>query len=205
MRNTGPKCRLCRSEGVKLFLKGKRCFSAKCPIERKGAVPPGMHGAKRQRKPSDYGIQLREKQKTKRLYGISEKQMSSFYQKAAKEKGPTGEILLRQLEMRLDNVVYRGGLVGSRSIARQLVSHGRVTVKGKRVNIPSYKVAIGEIISLDSKGLKMAVVKKSLAAKNTLPKWLKREGAAVRIERLPQRKEMELIVDERLIVEHYSR
>lgn len=205
MRNTGPKCRFCRREGVKLFLKGDRCFTPKCPLEKKGAVPPGVHGMKYKRKISNYGEQLREKQKAKRLYGINERQMKALYTKAAKERASTGESLLRQLEMRLDNVVFKGGLAPSRSVARQLVSHGNIIVNGKKLDVASYQVKVNDIITLSKKGLEMALVKKTLDSKPNIPAWLAKKAVVIKIVRLPQKEEMETTINERLIVEFYSR
>lgn len=205
MRIHDAKCRYCRREGVKLFLKGQRCFSAKCPVERRGGVPPGVHGMKRGRKPSDYGIQLREKQKIKRLYGITERQLKAYYQTAAKERAATGEALLRQLEMRLDNALFRAGFVPSRSVARQVVNHGGVLVNGKRVDIVSAQVKPADTITLSTKALNQGIVKETLAAKQSVPAWLARKAAVVKVERAPQREEMETMINERQIVEFYSR
>lgn len=200
------KCRLCRREGVKLFLKGKRCLSPKCPIERKGAVPPGVKGTKRARRPSEYGIQLREKQKAKRTYGILEAQFKRYFKKARKVKGATGEALLRMLEQRLDNIVYRLGFSPSRSASRQIVSHGHVLVDGKKVNIPSYQVRVGETISLSPKGLKIKEVEETLAQKNVIiPSWLERKAAVGRVKKLPERDEIGGEINEQQIVEYYSR
>lgn len=205
-RYTDAKCHLCRREGIKLFLKGERCYSPKCPIERKGAVIPGQHGQKRRSRLSDFGRQLREKQKTKRLYGVLERQFKNYFKKAAKEKETTGEVLLQLLESRLDNVVFRLGLAPSRSVARQLVSHGHVLVDGKRVNIPSYQLNPGQIVSLVPKGLEIDLVKKSLAEKDRkIPDWLKRKAAVGKMIRLPGREEIDVDIDEHLIVEFYSR
>lgn len=204
-RYLGPKCRLCRREGVKLFLKGDRCFSPKCPIERRGAVPPGVHGRRRTGKLSDYGRQLREKQKTKRLYGLSETQFHNLFKLAAKQRKNTGLRLLQLLESRLDNIVFRGQLAPSRSVARQLVSHGHVLVDGKKVNIPSYRLKPGQVVSLAPKALDHPLVKKILAEKSPLPDWLEKKGAAVKFKRLPERKEMPADINEDLIVEFYSR
>ena len=205
-RYTDAKCRLCRREGTKLFLKGERCYSPKCPIERKGAVPPGQHGSRRMRRPSQYGQQLREKQKAKRLYGILERQFRGYINKAAKHPQATGAVLFQLLESRLDNVVYRLGLAPSRSVARQLVSHGHVYVNGKRVNIASYQVKPGDTVRLDDKAMKIPAVAKDWSdrAKN-MPKWLQRKGPVGRIVRLPEREEIELNIDDKLIVEYYSR
>jgi len=200
------KCRRCRREGVKLFLKGERCYSAKCPIDKKGAVPPGEHGAKRRRRPSDYGLQLREKQKVKRLYGVLERQFRRYFNQARKVKAMTGEVLLQLLETRLDNVTYRLGLAASRSISRQLVSHGFIQVNGKKVNIPSYQARPGDVISLVPAGLNLSRVKESLADKDRkVSSWLQRKAVIGKILRLPKREEIEADIDENLIVEYYSR
>lgn len=205
-RYTDSKCRLCRREGIKLFLKGERCYSPKCPVERKGAVIPGQHGQKRRKRVSDYSRQLREKQKTKRLYGVLERQFKNYFKKAIKDRETTGEMLLQLLETRLDNVVFRLGLVPSRSVARQLVSHGHILVDGKKVNIPSYQVGTGQIVTLTTKGLGIDQVKKSLAEKERkVPDWLKRKAAVGKIARLPKREEIDVDIDEHLIVEFYSR
>jgi small subunit ribosomal protein S4 len=205
-RYTDPKCRLCRREGVKLFLKGERCFSLKCPIEKKGAVPPGQHGLKSGRRLSDFGKQLREKQKAKRLYGILERQFKNYFEKASKAKGNTGELLLQFLELRLDNLVYRLGLVSSRSIARQLINHGHVLVDGKKITIPSYQVKTGQVVSLGTKGLKINHVQEALKDRGfRTPKWLSRKAAVGKIERLPKREEIEVDINQDLIVEFYSR
>ena len=154
---------------------------------------------------SDYGLQLREKQRTKRLYGVTERQLKNYYQKAAKERVATGEALLRQLEMRLDNFVFRAGLAPARSVARQLVNHGHVLVNGKKVDIASYQVKPGETVTLDTKALGMDLIKKTLADKPVVSAWLNKKAAVVRMERPPQRDEMETVINERLIVEFYSR
>ena len=173
------KCKLCRREGRKLFLKGERCLGLKCPIDRKGAIPPGMHGQKRKAKLSDYGKQLREKQKAKRIYGISERQMRKYFDKAKQQtakknenKIGTGENLLRFLESRLDNALFRSGLVPCRSAARQIITHGHVTVDGKKNNIPSYQVKINQILSIGSKAMAIPIVKANLQKNQQPPKWL---------------------------------
>jgi len=204
-RYTGPKCRLCRREKVKLFLKGDRCFSPNCPIEKKGAVPPGQHGLKSSRRQSDYGKQLREKQKTKRIYGLTESHLKNYFQKAIKVRQTTGEFLLQMLESRLDNIFYRLGFVSSRNLARQLVTHKHVLIDGKKVNIPSYQLKPGQVVSLDKKALDLPEVKKSLAEKTKLPDWLKKKAAVGQMVRLPKRDEIEGDIDEQLIVEFYSR
>lgn len=201
-----PKCRLCRREGNKLFLKGERCYSPKCPLERKGPVPPGQHGQKRKRRLSEYGLQLREKQKAKRIYGVLERQFRRYFKKASRAKGETGHVLIRILETRLDNVLYRLGFTPSRSIARQLVSHRHVLVDNNRVNLASYLVKPEQIISLTPKALELVVIKKSLAEKERkIPSWLKRKAAIGKIVRLPEKEEIESEINENLIVEYYSR
>src|SRR3989339_142416 len=147
------KCRLCRAEGVKLYLKGSRCYSGKCPIEKKGAVPPGMHGIKRAKKPTDFGLQLRAKQKLKRIYGVQETQLKNYYLEAKKLKGQVGDNLLTLLERRLDNVVYRSGFTLSRTQARQLISHRHLLVNDRRLDIASYQVKPGDVISFSQKTL----------------------------------------------------
>ncbi|TSC54500.1 MAG: small subunit ribosomal protein S4 [Microgenomates group bacterium LiPW_31] len=205
-RYLDSKCRLCRREGTKLFLKGERCFSPKCPLEKRGAVSPGQHGLKRSRRLSEYGIQLREKQKAKRTYGVLERQFRRYFKKAFKKRGVTGEALLQLLELRLDNVVYRLGFVPSRSVARQIVHHGHILVDGKKVDIPSYQVKPGQVINLNPKAMKMEVVKKSLAEKKKeIPSWLQKKAAVGKIIRLPTREEIGADIAEQLIVEYYSR
>jgi len=205
-RYLDSKCRLCRREGTKLFLKGERCFSPKCPLEKKGAVAPGQHGLKMRRRLSEYGVQLREKQKAKRTYGVLERQFRRYFKKAFKKRGVTGEALLQLLESRLDNVVYRLGFVPSRSVARQLVRHGHILVDGKKVDIPSYQVKPGQVINLNPKAMKMEVVKKSLAEKKKeIPSWLQKRAAVGKIIRLPTREEIGADIAEQLIVEYYSR
>jgi len=205
-RYPDSKCRLCRREGTKLFLKGERCFSPKCPLEKKGAVAPGQHGLKMRRRLSEYGVQLREKQKAKRTYGVLERQFRRYFKKAFKKRGVTGEALLQLLESRLDNVVYRLGFVPSRSVARQLVRHGHILVDGKKVDIPSYQVKPGQVINLNPKAMKIEVVKKSLAEKKKeIPSWLQKKAAVGKIIRLPTREEIGADIAEQLIVEYYSR
>lgn len=198
-RYTGPKRRLSRREGVALFAKDAAF------IERKGAVPPGHHGTRRARRPSEYGIQLREKQKAKRMYGLLEKQFSKYYQIADKKTGNTGEVLMQLLETRLDNVVYRLGFATSRSSARQLVSHGHIAVDNKKVNIPSFQVSSGSTVAILKKMLDNTQVKKSLANQETLPEWLERKATVGKVLRLPNRGEAEQGISEQLIVEYYSR
>ncbi len=205
-RYLDSKCRLCRREGMKLFLKGDRCFSPKCPLEKKGAVPPGIHGLKRRRRLSEYGVQLREKQKAKRLYGLREKQFKKYFDEARKAKAATGEVLFQLLESRLDNLIYRLGLAPSRASARQLISHGHVKVDDRKVNISSYQVKVGETISLSEKGAKISSVKAQLEKKDfKVPEWLERKATAGKIKRLPKREEIEANINEQAIVEFYSR
>lgn len=199
-RYTGPKRRLSRREGLPLFTKDVKA------LERKGAIPPGQHtGRVRRRRISEYGIQLREKQKAKRLYGLLEKQFALYFKKASKEKGATGLSLLELLETRLDNIVYRLGFSKSRAGARQLVSHGHIKVDGKKVTIPSFVVLEGQIVALSDKLLDNTHVKKSLEDFQTLPGWLDRKATVGKVLRKPQRDEMEQSIDEQLIVEYYSR
>lgn len=206
-RYTGPVCRLCRREKTKLFLKGTRCESPKCPIE-KGRPPPGQHGRGRVRE-SEYLLQLREKQKAKRFYGVLEKQFRSYYTEAARSKGITGEELLRLCETRLDNVVYRAGFAMNRPMARQLVSHGHFRVNGKKVDIPSYRVREGDVITVKdkSKSLGRIVENTAYAEGRIIPDWLsanlKEMSAEVRA--LPTRDQMDVPVQEQLIVEYYSK
>ena len=205
-RYIGPSCRLCRREGEKLFLKGKKCLSPKCPFEKR-PYPPGQHT--RVKKLSDYGIRLREKQKVKRIYGISETQMKKYFREAEKMKGLAGENLLKLLELRLDNVVYRLGFADSRKQARQLVRHGHFLVNGEKVDIPSYRVKPGDIIAWREKSKKTFPYQKALQEINEVivPPWLEldREKMIGRVLREPERSDIDYRVDERLIVEFYSR
>lgn len=198
-RYTGPKRRLSRREGIALFAKDVKS------IEKKGAIAPGQHGAKMRRRLSEYGLQLREKQKAKRMYGILERQFRKYFDMASKVKGATGQMLLQILETRLDNVVYRLGFTSSRAEARQFVSHGHVAVNGKKINIPSYKVSIGQTIALLPKLGDNTQVKKNLEGSNTLPEWLERKATVGKVLKLPAREDMEKAVNEQLIVEYYSR
>lgn len=202
---TEAKCRLCRREGKKLFLKGERCYSPKCPLDRKGALPPGQHGQKGSRRLSSYGQQLREKQKVKRMYGVLERQFRRYFDQARKKKETTGEALLQILESRIDNVVFRLGLVPSRSVARQLISHGHALVDGRRVNTPSFQMKPGQTVTLDSLGSKLKEVKDSLEKDTKIPEWLQRKAIVGKIVRLPKREEIEADIATDLIVEHYSR
>jgi len=206
-RYTGPVCRLCRREKMKLFLKGPKCDSMKCPIERR-PYPPGEHGRGRIRE-SEYMIQLREKQKARRIYGVLEKQFRRMYQEATRQKGITGENLLRMLETRLDNVAYRATWGSSRNQARQLVRHGHVSVNGKRVTIPSYQVRKDDVIELRSKAQNMIVIQHNLdTLDRTIPPWLEADGGnrtKVTIRDLPMREHIDVPVREQLIVELYSK
>jgi len=202
---TEADCRMCRREGAKLFLKGERCTSKKCAIEKR-PTPPGQHGEGR-KKVSEYGIQLREKQKTKRLYGLLEKQFRGYYDKAKRMRGNTGEDMLCLLERRLDNVVYRMGVGSSRSQCRQLVNHGHITVNDKPVNIPSYSVKAGDKITIKENKKDNAVFKELRGAKIVMPKWLSFnsetfEGAIIE---LPKREDIDMNIREHLIVELYSK
>ncbi|MDP3998792.1 MAG: 30S ribosomal protein S4 [bacterium] len=196
-RYTDAKCRICRREKVKLFLKAERCLSPKCPIEKRGAVPPGQHGAKRRREPSNFGIQLREKQKAKRTYGVLERQFRRYMGEVNKQRGTTARNLFLILERRLDNVVYRLGLAPSRSVARQLVNHGHVMINNKKVDVPSYSVCREEVISLDKKPNEIENYQP--------PAWLARQGPMGKILRLPERDDIQTDIDEQLIAEYYSR
>ncbi|MGH9492520.1 MAG: 30S ribosomal protein S4 [Terriglobales bacterium] len=201
-------CRLCRREGMKLFLKGPKCFSEKCPIEKRNFAP-GQHGKDRRPKIAGYGLQLREKQKAKRIYFTLEKQFRNYFEKAARSKGVTGEQLLQQLERRLDNVVYRLGFGVSRRQARQLVRHGHIAVNGKKVNIPSYQVSVGEEIAVRENSRKLVVIEVAQEFTSHQPavSWLEvdRENLKGRVAALPKRENINLPVNEQLIVELYSK
>jgi small subunit ribosomal protein S4 len=207
-RYTAPVCRLCRREGMKLFLKGSKCFSDKCPIEKRNFAP-GQHGKDRKAKVVGYGLQLREKQKAKRIYFTQEGQFRNYFEKAARTKGVTGYMLLQQLERRLDNVVYRLGFAISRRQARQLVRHGHVAVNGRKVNIPSYEVSAGEEITIreNSKNLPILATAKEFASHQAVPTWLEidRDNYKARVQSLPKREDIQLPVNEQLIVELYSK
>ena len=203
------RCRLCRREGLKLFLKGQRCFTDKCAFERRGYAP-GEHGKSRRIKETNYGTQLREKQKARRIYGLLERQFRQYFYKAAEAKGVTGETLLQMLERRLDNAVYRMGLAGSRAQARQLVLHGHVRVRGQKVNIPSYLVSVGDEISLKEKMHQNAMVleARNLAQSQSTASWIEvdREHFKGRVISLPKREELQTpAINEQLIVELYSK
>jgi small subunit ribosomal protein S4 len=206
-RYTGAVCRLCRREGMKLFLKGSRCFTEKCAIEKR-AYPPGQHG-KRRVKIVGYGHQLREKQKVKRIYGVLERQFRRYFQDAARRKGVTGHVLLQNLERRLDTVCVRIGFASSQAGARQLVSHGHVTVDGRRVDIPSFRVRAGQVIELDEKMRKNLAVQESLATASgrSIPDWIEFDAPAFKatVKDLPTRDHVTLPIQEQLIVELYSK
>ena len=207
-RNLDPKCRQCRREGEKLFLKGEKCFTDKCGIERR-AYPPGQHGQKKNNRMSDYGGQLREKQKVRRIYGILEGQFRLTYRSAEIQRGITGENLLQILESRLDNVAYRMGFGASRSEARQIVRHNSILVNGKRVNIPSYQVSPGDMVELAEVAKAQLRVKAALQAaeQRGFPEWIEVDTKAMKgtYKAKPQRSELPATINEHLIVELYSK
>ena len=206
-RHTGPVCRLCRREGLKLFLKGDRCFKEKCAFERRGYAP-GQHG-RRRTKVQNYGIQLREKQKVKRIYGVLEKQFRNYFTKAARGKGITGTALLQMLEQRLDNVVYRLGFASSRSMARQLVAHGHISVDGHKVSVPSALVKAGSVVTLREQSRKNEQIKICLdtAKGRGVPPWLELDADQFRgtVKQPPTREDIQQPIQEQLIVELYSK
>ncbi len=202
----GPRCRLCRREGVKLMLKGERCKSEKCAVERR-PYPPGMRTTKRRRTSSEYNLQLREKQKIRRIYGILENQFRLYFKRATRIEGVTGENLLRLLETRLDNVVYRMGLAASRSAARQLVLHNHMTVNGKKVNIPSYQLKENDVIQVKEKSKELGAIHTVLKSTRELPDWLEIDKVKLtgKVLRAPDRASIPVDVNERLVVELYSK
>jgi small subunit ribosomal protein S4 len=206
-RDSSPQCKQCRREGEKLLLKGERCLTDKCGLDRR-AYPPGEHGRGRRRKQSEYLTQLREKQKARRYYGVLEGQFHNYYEAAARQPGVTGENLLKLLELRLDNVIYRLGFGASRRQARQLVRHGHFTVNGRRVNIPSYRVKPEDLIVavIDSEGLK-AVVEDATDLTASVPAWLQadHDNLIGKVLRLPERIDIDIPIQESLIVELYSK
>ena len=206
-RNTGSVCRMCRREGTKLFLKGEKCFSQKCALTKR-PTPPGQHGQARQRKMSEYGTQLREKQKARRAYGMLETQFHLTYEKALSMKGVSGENLMQLLERRIDNVVYRSGLAASRAQARQLVNHGHFLVNGAKVDIPSYSVKQGDVITVVPTS-RDAVLFKAVreGSARILPKWLScnYDELKATVETLPQRSDVDFALQEKMIIEFYSR
>ena len=208
-RYTGPSCRLCCREGCKLHLKGERCNSDKCSLNRR-AQAPGQHGAaNNRRRVKEYSLQLREKQKAKRYYGILEKQFKNYFEKADRKEGQTGENLLTMIERRLDNVVYRMGMAESRKEARQLVLHGHFTVNGKKVNIPSYEVSKGDVVALKENSRKLGKFKMLIEDINarTIPAWMDvdKENIVATIKELPKREDIDFPFEEHLIVELYSK
>ena len=207
-RNLDPKCRQCRREGEKLFLKGEKCFTDKCAIEKRN-FPPGQHGQRRNQRLSDYGVQLREKQKLRRIYGILEGQFRSYYAEADRQKGITGENLLQLLECRLDNVAYRMCLGASRTEARQIVRHNSILVNGKRVNIPSYQVKPGDTVQVAEAAKNQLRIKGALAAaeQRGFPEWLEVDVKALKgtFKAKPQRDELPATINESLVVELYSK
>jgi small subunit ribosomal protein S4 len=209
-RNTDPVCRLCRREGEKLFLKGERCYSAKCAVERR-AYPPGLHGrqAQFQKKVSDYGLQLRAKQKARRVYGVHERQFRRYFAEAERRRGLTGTNLLALLESRLDNVVYRLGFAASRPQARQVVRHGHIEVNGKRVNVPSYLAELGDVIGIRFASRQSPMFKEVAQdlEHRAVPEWLSRDDELMtgRVLSLPTRGDLDVTLSEQLIVEYYSR
>ena len=205
---SGPKCKLCRREGEKLFLKGMRCLMAKCPVET-GRPAPGMHGQRRGRKPSDYGLQLREKQKLRRQYGLQEGQFRLFFERVAKRRGVTGEQLLQMLETRLDNVLYRLGFAASRKEARQLVVHNHVRVNGRKADVPSMILEAGAVVQVKDRPSSRALAGRNLEAAQgrELPVWLTRDDEAFtgQLVHVPSREEIAPVVNEQLVVELYSK
>lgn len=204
-RDTGAQCKLCRREGEKLYLKGARCLTDKCGVERR-SYPPGQHGLGRQ-KQSEYRLQLREKQKARRYYQVLERQFRNYYEKASSQKGITGENLLRLLERRFDNVLVRLGFAASRRQARQLVRHGHWTVDGRRVDIPSYQVKPGQVIALSGNSSAKEVIRSATEMTASVPAWLQadHDSLTAKVLRLPERREIATPVQEQLIVELYSK
>jgi len=206
-RHTDPVCKLCRREGLKLFLKGDRCFTLKCAIEKRN-YPPGEHGQRRS-KPSEYGLQLREKQKMKRVYGIHETQFRNYFEMAERQKGITGENLVRLLEQRLDNVVHRLGFGASRAQARMLIGHGHIRVNGRRVTIPAYLVRAGDVVEVAPASRDREAIKVALegAKKRRVPSWLELDAVSFKgtVRSLPSKEEMAIPVQEQLVVALYSK
>ena len=207
-RYTTSVCRLCRREGMKLFLKGERCYTDKCAVERRN-YPPGSHGQRRRVKLSEYSIQLREKQKLKRTYGVLERQFRRYFEMAERGRGVTGERLLVMLEQRLDNMVYRFGFTNSRAEARQLVRHGHFAVNSRNVNIPSYLLRAGDTVSVREKSRSLARIQDALelARRRGVPEWLEMDATAWsgKVRALPKRSELTMPIDEKLVVELYSK
>lgn len=207
-RYIGPVCRLCRREDMKLFLKGERCYTDKCGYERR-SYPPGQHGQARRKRRSDYGEQLREKQKVKRIYGVAEKQFRGYYHKASRMKGVTGDNLIQLLERRLDNTVYRMGFVSDHAEARQLVRHGHFTVNGRKVNIPSYLVRANDVVEVRLKSRAMTRISEALGVveRRGVPSWISLEAEAFKatVKQLPARDDVTMPIREHLIIELYSK
>ncbi|MDE2773818.1 MAG: 30S ribosomal protein S4 [Gemmatimonadota bacterium] len=209
-RYNGPVCKLCRREGQKLFLKGAKCYTEKCPVDRR-TYPPGQHGPAqaRRRKQSEYALQLREKQKVKRIYGLHEQQFRNLFERAATQPGVTGANLLLNLEVRLDNIAFRLGFAASRAQARQLVRHRHVEVNGRIVDVPSFRVRVGDEVAVRSRDRDMATVQQSLEARTrvSVPEWLAldEKNRVGRVVRMPERQDIALAVQEQLIVELYSK
>ncbi len=205
-RYTDAVCRLCRREGMKLFLKGERCYTEKCAIEKRN-FPPGQHGKTRKQKMQGYGVQLREKQKVKRIYGVLEDQFRRYFESADRTRGITGETLLQLLERRFDNVIYRLGLATSRAQARQLVRHGHFQVNGKKVDIPSYSLRSGDVVTIRPNSQKAPTILHAIeeVKGRGIPAWLSFDGAAGKVVSLPTREQINLPVQEQLIVELYSK
>lgn len=206
-RHTNPVCKLCRREGMKLFLKGDRCFTVKCAVEKRN-YPPGQHGQRRS-KPSEYGLQLREKQKMKRIYGVLEAQFRTYFEMAARQKGVTGENLVRLLEQRLDNIVHRLGFAASRAQARVLVRHGHFRVNGRRVTIPSVLLKAGDVVEVQPKSRESTEIAGALegAKKRRVPAWLELDAGNFKatVRTLPSKEEMAIPVQEQLVVALYSK
>jgi small subunit ribosomal protein S4 len=207
-RYIGPVCRQCRREGEKLFLKGEKCYTEKCPVDRR-SYAPGQHGQNRNRRVSEYGLHLREKQKLRRIYGILERQFERYYEKAVKSRGVTGEVLLELLETRLDNIVYRLGIAPSRPAARQIIMHGHIQINDKKVDIPSAPVKAGDIISVREKSREIPLIRESVeaSASRGVPEWLEwnPETFTGKLLAVPRRDQIDITIQEHLIVEHYSR
>ena len=207
-RYTNANCRICRREGVKLFLKGDRCFSEKCAVDRR-AFPPGQHGAVGRRKPTEYGVRLREKQKTRKTYGIAEKQFRSYFEKASRTKGVTGQRLLQLLETRLDNIVYRLGLASSRKAARLLIRHRHIMVNDRTVDIPSYTVRVEDVIQVRDRSRQLDCIHASLSAASQRPAvpWLDLDKTTLtgKLVEMPVRESIPTPVREQLIIELYSK
>ena len=204
----GPVCRLCRREGLKLYLKGERCFKESCAIEKRN-FPPGQHGKNRRSKISGYGLQLREKQKVRSIYGVLERQFQNYFEKASRQKGVTGENLLTMLERRLDNAVYRLGFASSRAQSRQLVGHGHILVNSSKVNIPSFQIQQGDIVSVKEKSQKVSNIAAAveMVGGRGIPDWLELDSLnySGKVLTLPKRDNVNLPVQERMIVEFYSK